>query len=71
MAWKKPASSEAPPTTSSCASWDTAGGAALIDFLLLEHRSEAGDGINFKAPTFKKAAIHMAPLTVKGGVKSV
>ena len=68
MAKKKPASSDAPGST--CAHWDTASKAALITFLL-EHKSEAGDGMSFKAPTFNKAAIHLIPFTLKGGAKNV
>jgi hypothetical protein len=68
MAKKKPASSDAPASTH--ASWDTASEAALID-IFLEPKSEAGNGINFKAPTFKKAAIHLLPFTLKGGARIV
>ena len=67
MAKKKSASSDAPASTH--ASWDTASEAALIAFLL-KHKSEADDGINFKALTFKKAAIYMIPFTCKCGAKS-
>ena len=67
MAKKKPTSSDAPPST--CTSWDAASEAALIDFHL-ENNSEAGNGINFKALTFKKATIHLIPFALKGGAKN-
>lgn len=60
---------DTPPIPSSCANWDTASEAALIDFLL-KNKAEAGDGTNFKTPTFKKAAVHLIPFTQKGGAKS-
>jgi hypothetical protein len=68
MACKKPTTSKEPPT-STRANWDTACEAALIKFLL-KHKSEAGDGVNFKMPTFKAAAVHLASFTVKGGAKT-
>ena len=68
MAKKIPASSDAPGSTRT--RWDTVSEAALITFLL-EHKSEAGDGMSFKAPTFEKAAIHLIPFTLKGGAKNV
>jgi len=66
MAKKRPASSDAASTHTS---WDTTSEAALIDFLL-GHKSEAGDRFKFKALTFKKAAIHLIPFTLKGGAKN-
>ena len=72
---KKPATSEH-PHTSNRANWDIASEAALIQFLL-KHKSNASDGINFKAPTFKVAAVHLNHLTsfdskstIKGGAKN-
>ena len=62
-------SSDSDAPVSTHVSWDMGSEAALIDFLL-EHKSEAGDGINFKVPTFKKAAIHLISFTLKGGAKS-
>ncbi|TFK26848.1 hypothetical protein FA15DRAFT_553992, partial [Coprinopsis marcescibilis] len=36
---------------------------------LLEHRSEAGDGGNFKKPTFEAAASSIAHLHLRGAIK--
>ena len=41
---------------------------ALIDFLIA-HKSEAGDGLNFKASVWTAATAHMQPVTTKGGPK--
>ena len=41
---------------------------ALIDYLH-DHWAEAGDGGNFKVPTFNAAAEHLAPLLTQGGKK--
>ena len=41
---------------------------ALIDFLIA-HKSEAGDGVNFKPSVWTAAAIHMQPVTTKCGPK--
>lgn len=68
MACKKPATSE-DPSTSTCAIWDTACEAALIEFLF-KHKSKAGNGFNFKMPTFKAAAVHLASSTAKDGAKT-
>ncbi|KAF5309877.1 hypothetical protein D9619_010561 [Psilocybe cf. subviscida] len=38
---------------------------ALLEFFV-EHKSEAGDGGNFKQATFRQAALHLAPLHVRG-----
>lgn len=38
---------------------------AFVDFLVA-HKAEAGDGANFKAATFQKAAQHLAPLLERG-----
>ena len=69
MARMKRATSATDGPTSTCAQLDTGSEAALIDFLL-QHVSVAGDGINLKALTFKKAAIHLIPFTVKGGANN-
>ncbi|KJA13258.1 hypothetical protein HYPSUDRAFT_121820, partial [Hypholoma sublateritium FD-334 SS-4] len=37
---------------------------------LLSHKAEAGDGCNFKAATFQKAARDIAPLLVRGAAKT-
>ncbi|KAF8812912.1 hypothetical protein BYT27DRAFT_7085892 [Phlegmacium glaucopus] len=42
---------------------------SLINFLI-DHRAEAGDGANFKATTFQKAAKHLAPLLEHGAPKN-
>ena len=41
---------------------------ALINFLIT-HKSEAGDGVNFKPSVWTATAIHMQPVTTKGGPK--
>ena len=70
MVKKTPAPSDGPQVPQhSCTQWDIKSEAALINFLL-EHILEAGNSLNFKFPTFKKAAAYLAPLTVKGGVKN-
>ncbi|KAF8152620.1 hypothetical protein B0H34DRAFT_663959, partial [Crassisporium funariophilum] len=42
---------------------------SLVDFLLA-HQAEAGNGANFKAVTFQKAAKHLAPLHERGAAKN-
>ena len=42
---------------------------AFINFLV-EHKSEAGDGRNFKVATFQKAEAHLAPLLERGAIKT-
>ena len=41
---------------------------ALINFLIT-HKSEAGDGLNFKASVRTAATAHIQPVTTKGGPK--
>lgn len=50
--------------------WTAAEEKALVDFLH-ENRSEAGDGGNFKKPTFQRAAECVALLAVNGHTKDV
>ena len=50
--------------------WTSAEETALVEFLV-ENRSEAGDGGNFKSPTFQQAVAHIAPLLKEGPVKTV
>jgi len=68
MACKKPTTSEE-PSIFTHVSWDPVSKAALIRFLL-KHKSEASDGINFKASTFKATAIRLTSFTIKGGAKT-
>jgi hypothetical protein len=42
---------------------------ALLDYLI-EHKGEAGDGMNFKTATYRAALPHVAPHHVKGPVKT-
>jgi hypothetical protein len=42
---------------------------AFVDFLV-DNKSEAGDGRNFKAPTFQQAANHIATLHEHGPIKT-
>ncbi|KAF8953420.1 hypothetical protein BDZ97DRAFT_1679534 [Flammula alnicola] len=42
---------------------------AFVDFLVA-HKAEAGDGSNFKAATFQKAAKHLAPMLERGAPKN-
>jgi len=42
---------------------------AFVNFLI-EHKSKAGDGRNFKVATFQKAAAHLAPLLERGAIKT-
>lgn len=49
--------------------WTTAEELSFIDFLIV-HKAEAGDGANFKAVTFQKAAKHLVPLLKRGAVKT-
>jgi hypothetical protein len=58
----------APASTS--AYWTAPEELVLIDFLVA-NKVEAGDGTNFKAPTFQKAAKHLAPLYKCGAPKNV
>jgi hypothetical protein len=37
---------------------------------LVDNFSEAGDGGNFKMPTFEAAAMHIAPLHQRGAAKT-
>ena len=47
--------------------WTQEDKTALIDFLIT-HKSEAGNGVNFKPSVWTAAAIHMQPVTTKGGL---
>jgi hypothetical protein len=49
--------------------WTQEDETALIDFLIA-HKSEAGDGLNFKGSVWTAAAAHMQPVTTKGGPKN-
>lgn len=51
------------------AHWSAADESALV-FFLLEHKSEAGDGANFKAQTWKAAAEVLGKTVAKGGPKT-
>lgn len=51
------------------AQWTRKEEAAFVDFLVA-HRAEAGDGCNFKAATFQRAAQSIAPLLQRGGPKT-
>jgi hypothetical protein len=50
-------------------SWNKTEEKELISFLVL-HKSEAGDGFNFKDATWSKVAEHLRPLRTEGGVKT-
>ena len=58
-----------PANTGERAQWMEPEFAALIDYLY-DHRSEAGDGGNFKMSTFNAAAIYLAPLLTLGSKKT-
>jgi hypothetical protein len=49
--------------------WSTADEKALIKFLI-EHRSEAGDGFNFKTPTFNAASLVLDAMRTQGATKT-
>ena len=49
--------------------WTQEDETALIDFLIA-HKSEAGDGLNFKQSVWTVAAAHLQPITTKGGPKN-
>ena len=49
--------------------WTQEDETALINFLTA-HKSEAGDGLNFKQSVWTVAAAHLQPITTKGGPKS-
>ena len=51
------------------AHWSPEETAVLVDYLY-DHRAEAGDGGNFKAPTFNAAATHINPLLSQGPQKT-
>jgi len=51
------------------AHWTTADEEELIQFLV-DNKSAAGDGGNFKKVTWMAAATHMKKVTTKGGVKT-
>ncbi|KAG5650565.1 hypothetical protein H0H81_011808 [Sphagnurus paluster] len=50
--------------------WISAEETFLVDFLL-DHKSEARDGGNFKTMTYQQAVTHIAPLHERGIVKTV
>lgn len=52
------------------ATWTHAEVVALVDFLH-EHRSEAGDGGNFKKPTFQRLVQHLVAFCNNGHAKDV
>ena len=49
--------------------WTQEDETALIDFLIT-HKSEDGDGLNFKPSVWTAAATHLQPITTKGGPKN-
>jgi len=49
--------------------WTAAEETAFVDFLV-DNKSGAGDGGNFKAPTFQRAANHIATLHECGPIKT-
>lgn len=51
------------------AHWTTAEELVFVDFLVA-NKAEAGDGSNFKAATFQKAANHLAHLLERGAAKN-
>ena len=48
--------------------WTQEDKTALINFLIT-HKSEAGDGVNFKPSVWTATVIHMQPVSTKGGPK--
>jgi len=51
------------------AHWSLADENVLLDYLW-EHRSEAGEGVSFRAPTLAGAAAKLKETTMKGGLKT-
>lgn len=49
--------------------WTLDNKTALLHFLI-DHKAEAGDGLNFKASVWNAAAAHLNPLTTKSGPKN-
>lgn len=50
--------------------WTVREETAFIDFLV-DNRAEAGDGGNFKTPTYQRAVAHISQLHERGAVKTV
>ena len=51
------------------AQWTDPEALALLDYLI-EHKGEAGDGVNFKSKTFNDAVPFVAPFFVRGPAKT-
>lgn len=60
---------EAPPEASGKAQWSDADEIALIEYIA-EHKSEAGEGMKFKASFWTGAAKKMVSHSAMGGVKT-
>ena len=57
------------PEAHTTSHWTAEDESTLVAFLI-EHKAEAGDGVNFKAATWKAVAIEMERHRTKGAVKS-
>lgn len=66
---KQPAPDGTVTDSSDRAAWTQADESTLIWFLI-EHKAEAGDGMNFKAQTWKAAAAELLKSTSKGAPKT-